>query len=57
MSEVDWEQVRIDASINAMNALLSSSWLTFLLEFVFKKGLADVAVSYADKLVEELKKK
>jgi hypothetical protein len=55
-STVNWEQVRIDASINIMNAILSSSIMVFLLQFIFKKQISDVAVKYADKLVEELKK-
>lgn len=55
-SEINWEQVRIDASINIMNAILSSSIMVFLLQFIFKKQISDVAVSYADKLIEELKK-
>ena len=55
-TNINWEQVRIDAAINVMNAILSSSIMVFLFQFVFKKQVADVAVSYADKLVEELKK-
>lgn len=55
-SEINWEQVRIDASINIMNAILSSSIMVFLLQFIFKKQISDVAVKYADKLIEELKK-
>ena len=39
-----------------MNAILSSSVMTFVLQFIFKKQLADLAVEYADKLIEELKK-
>lgn len=54
---VDWEQVRVDAAINVMNAILSSSIMAFLFQFVFKKQISDIAVSYADKLIEELKKK
>ena len=53
---VNWEQVRIDASINIMNAILSSSLMTFIFEFIFKKQISHIAVSYADKLIEELKK-
>jgi hypothetical protein len=53
---VDWEQVRVDASINVMNAILSSSIMVFIVQFIFKKQIADIAVGYADKLVEELKK-
>ena len=54
---VNWHQVRIDASINIMNAILSSSIMVFIFQFIFKKQVADVAVSYADKLIDELKKK
>ena len=56
-NKIDWEQARIDAAINIMNAILSSSIMTFVLQFIFKKQLADLAVWYADKLIEELKKK
>ena len=56
-SNIDWEQVRVDAAINVMNAILSSSIMVFLFQFVFKKQISDIAASYADKLVEELKKK
>jgi hypothetical protein len=55
-STVNWEQVRIDASINIMNAILSSSIMVFILQFLFKKQISDIAVKYADKLIEELKK-
>ena len=57
MNNINWEQVGIDAAINVMNAILSSSIMVFILQFVFKKQIADIAVGYADKLVEELKKK
>ena len=53
---INWEQVRIDASINIMNAILSSSIMVFIFQFIFKKQISDIAVGYADKLVEELKK-
>lgn len=56
-TNINWEQVRIDTAMNVMNAILSSSIMVFLFQFVFKKQVADVAVSYADKLVEELRKK
>lgn len=55
-TSIDWNQIRIDAAINIMNAILSSSIMLFIFQFVFKKQIADIAVSYADKLVEELKK-
>jgi len=56
-NSINWEQVRIDAAINVMNAILSSSIMVFILQFIFKKQISDIAVGYADKLVEELKKK
>ena len=55
-SNIDWEKVRIDAAINIMNAILSSSIMTLVIQFLFKKQVSDIAVSYADKLVSELKK-
>ena len=56
MENINWEQVRIDAAINIMNAILSSSIMMFIFQFIFKREVADIAVNYADKLVEELKK-
>lgn len=56
-SDINWTQVRIDASINIMNAILSSSIMVFIFQFIFKRQIADIAVSYADKLIEELKKR
>lgn len=55
-SNINWEQVRVDAAINVMNAILSNSIMVFIFQFIFKKQIADIAVGYADKLVEELKK-
>ena len=55
-STVNWEEVRITASINIMNAILSSSIMVFIFQFIFKRQVADIAVEYADKLIEELKK-
>ena len=55
-SNINWEQVRVDAAINVMNAILSSSIMVFIFQFIFKKQIADIAVGYADKLVEELRK-
>ena len=55
-STVNWEEVRINAAINIMNAILSSSIMVFIFQFIFKKQIADIAVEYADKLVEELKR-
>lgn len=56
-TRINWEQARVDAAINIMNAILSSSVMTFVLQFIFKRQLADLAVDYADKLIEELKRK
>lgn len=56
-STINWEEVRINAAINIMNAILSSSIMVFIFQFVFKRQVVDIAVEYADKLVEELKKK
>jgi hypothetical protein len=56
MNNINWEQVRIDAAINIMNAILSSSIMTLVIQFIFKKQVSDIAVEYADKLVEELRK-
>lgn len=56
MGNINWEQVRIDAAINIMNAILSSSIMTLVIQFIFKKQVSDIAVEYADKLVEELRK-
>jgi hypothetical protein len=56
-STVNWEDVRINASINIMNAILSSSIMVFIFQFIFKRQVADIAVEYADKLIEELKRK
>jgi hypothetical protein len=55
-NNINWEQIRIDASINIMNAILSSSIMVFIFQFIFKRQIADIAVSYANKLIEELKK-
>jgi len=54
--DINWQQVRIDASINIMNAILSSSIMMFIFQYIFKRKISDIAVSYADKLIEELKK-
>ena len=56
IENVDWQQVRINAAINIMNAILSSSIMVFIFQFIFKRQVADIAVEYADKLIEELKK-
>ena len=55
-NNINWQQVRIDAAVNIMNAILSSSIMVFVVTFIFRKQVSDLAVAYADKLVEELKK-
>lgn len=57
MDTINWGQVRIDAAINVINAILSNSIMVFIFQFIFKRQIADIAVDYADKLVEELRKK
>lgn len=54
---INWEQVRVNAAISVMNAILSSSVMVFIFQFIFKKQISDIAVEYADKLVQELKRK
>ena len=54
---VDYEEIRANAAISALNGLLSSSIIVFVLEFLFRQQVVDIAVGYADKLVAELKKK
>jgi hypothetical protein len=44
-------------SFTVIIVLLVLSIMTFVLQFIFKKQLADLAVWYADKLIEELKNK
>lgn len=54
---INWEQVRANAAISVMNAILSSSVMVFIFQFIFKKQISDIAVEYADKLVQELRRK
>ena len=51
---VDWEQVRIDAAISAMQGVLESGKLGMVLE-ASPDTVARQAVRMADALVEELK--
>ena len=53
---VDYNQVRVDAAVNALNGLLTSSFKIFILEFLFRKEIAKVAIKYADDLVDELQR-
>lgn len=51
---VDWEQVRIDAAISAMQGVLESGKLGMVLE-ASPDTVAKQAVRLADALIEELK--
>ena len=51
---VDWEQVRIDAAISAMQGVLESGKLGMVLEAA-PEVVARQAVRLADALIEELK--
>lgn len=49
-SPVDWNKIRIDASIKAMQSLIAKT------SFNSAKENAELAVEYADAIIEELKK-
>ena len=51
---IDWEQVRIDAAISAMQGVLESGKLGMVLEAA-PEVVAKQAVRLADALIEELK--
>ena len=51
---IDWEQVRIDAAISAMQGVLESGKLGMVLEAA-PEVVARQAVKLADALIEELK--
>ena len=53
---IDWEQVRIDAAISAMQGVLESGKLGMVLEAA-PEVVAKQSVKLADALVEELQKK
>lgn len=52
---IDWEQIRINAAISAMQGVLESGKLGMVLE-VAPDVVARQSVKLADALVEELKK-
>ena len=52
---VDWEQVRIDAAISAMQGVLESGKLGMVLEAA-PEVVAKQSVKLADALIEELNK-
>lgn len=52
--KIDWEQVRINASISILNAILETTKHSVLEELAVNEIFAKAAVEYADKLVQEL---
>ena len=52
---IDWEQVRVDAAISAMQGVLESGKLGMVLE-VAPEVVARQSVKLANALVEEMKK-
>ena len=52
--KIDWEQVRVNASISILNAILETTHHSVLEEPVVDDIFAKTAVGYADKLVQEL---
>ncbi len=55
-TNVNWGQVRIDASISILNSLLETTKHSVLEEPVVNKIYAETAVAYADTLIKELMK-
>lgn len=53
---INWNQVRIDAAISILNALLETTKHSVLEELAVRDMFAKTAVGYADKLVFELKR-
>lgn len=51
--DIDWDKVRISAAISAMNGLLASERCKYWDNNLY----IEQSVSYADKLINELKKK
>ena len=54
---LNYEEIRVNAAMSVMNAILSSSLMFLIVQFIMKKEIADVCIKYADALIEELKKK
>lgn len=55
-NNIDWKQVRINAAISVLNALLETTKHSVLEELAVNDIFAKAAVGYADKLVYELKR-
>lgn len=49
-SNIDWEQIRVQASISAMQGLFASKDFN-----PYKDDVVDIAITYADSLIEKLK--
>jgi hypothetical protein len=54
--DINWKQVRIDASISILNSLLETTKHSVLEEAAVNEVYAKTAVAYADALVKELKR-
>lgn len=54
--DIDWNQVRINASISILNSLLETTKHSVLEEIAVNEIYAKTAVAYADSLVKELKR-
>ena len=52
---IDWEQVRVNASISILNSLLETTPHSIIEEGVIKDVYADVAIAYADALIKKLR--
>ena len=55
--EINWEEVRINASISIFNALLETTQHSVIESAAIKDVYAETAVAYADTLIKVLKKK
>lgn len=51
----DWNQIKIDAAINALNALVSNNSHNIIEEPIAKEIYPKIAVQYANHLVRALK--
>ena len=54
---IDWEKVRINAAIDAMNAAITANWYSSIKDDEsYAEAIAEDAVLVADALIAELKK-
>ena len=56
MDQEKWEQIRIDAAINILGALIETTGHAIIEEPLIGKTYAKFAVAYADDLIKELQK-